>query len=120
MARGSINPTLYLAPPEHSFWKWDEEGQVVTWSAGETIAFRSEIEQVLRRLAPAGLPPFSPVLLVLAACRDSIREALGHQENLVGLVGGLGNPGSPELQNVVDGLIRISQLPGDLRHPIEA
>src|SRR5262249_34310252 len=60
----------YLAPAADSFWEWRDFGCVVAWrQGGDTIAFRGEIVEVLRRLAPHGFPHFDAVVLFLAACR---------------------------------------------------
>ena len=61
----------YLTPPESAFWRWSGGGEVVEWTDGATIAFRSEVEAVLGRLAPHGLPSLDLIVLLLAACRDS-------------------------------------------------
>ncbi len=59
----------YLMPPIGSFWRWDDQGSVVVWSSGSTIAFREELAKVLKRLAPGGLPAIDAVLLLIAATR---------------------------------------------------
>ena len=61
----------YLQPPPGYFWHWTEGGRVIEWSDGSTVCFRDELQTVLRELAPGGLPPLGPLLLLLAACRDS-------------------------------------------------
>ena len=61
----------YFAPPARSYWRWTDDGRVATWKDELTIAFREELEYVLWRLAPRGLPPLGSVLLLLAACRDN-------------------------------------------------
>lgn len=61
---------LYFAPPVRSFWHWSGDGQVLSWIDGTTIAFRPEVETVLRRLGTHGLPPFPAVVLLLASCRE--------------------------------------------------
>ena len=64
----------YFAGHPQSYWQWLEEGRVIAWSDGTTIAFRAELLTVLERLAPLGLPPLGSILLLLAACRDSWSE----------------------------------------------
>lgn len=61
----------YLTPPEGAFWRWSDEGDVIEWADGPTIAFRSEVAAVLATLAPYGLPSLDLVVLLLAACQDS-------------------------------------------------
>lgn len=59
----------YLRAPPNGPWRWAEEGSVVVWSDGTTVAFREEVAQILQWLAPNGLPPFGAIVLMLAACR---------------------------------------------------
>ena len=66
----SNEPQRLLTAPDSSFWQWKEEGQVIAWADGQTIAFREEVLAVLRRLAPNGLPPFGAVVLLLAATHE--------------------------------------------------
>lgn len=61
----------YFRPPQHSFWAWQDQGNVLVWSDGATIAFRGELQPVVTRLAHVGLPPFGSIVLLLAACRDN-------------------------------------------------
>ncbi len=62
----------YLAAPVGAAWTWSADGKVVTWTTGEkkTIAFKQEIEAIINRLAPHGLPVFEAVVIFLAAWRD--------------------------------------------------
>ncbi len=59
----------YLRLPPKARWRWDEGANVLVWSDGTTLAFRSELELVLERLAPTGLPSFPSLVLLLAAAR---------------------------------------------------
>jgi len=61
----------YFRPSEESFWFWSDDGRTVLWSDGTTLAFREELEIVLERLAPRGLPLCGALLLLLGACRDN-------------------------------------------------
>ena len=60
----------YFRPPGPAFWKWNDQGQVLAWTDGATIAFRPEVRAALRRLEPSGFPPFGSIVLLLAACRE--------------------------------------------------
>src|SRR5436305_1034031 len=62
----------YLRAPVNGPWRWAEDGNVVIWSDGSTVAFREEIAQILQWLAPNGLPPFGAIVLMLAACRGKV------------------------------------------------
>ena len=62
----------YLRAPASGLWHWDENGAVVVWMDGTTVAFREELVQILQWLAPNGLPPFGSIVLLLAACRGKL------------------------------------------------
>ena len=65
----------YFSPSAaRSFWQWAEGTQVVAWADGATLAFRGEVEAVVSRLAPRGVPPFDAIVLLLAACRPDWPE----------------------------------------------
>ena len=76
----------YLAPLPSLPWRWDDEGEVIAWIDGPTIAFRAELEGVLARLVPFGLPPFSAVVLLLAACRDGWQGESSRLSTMASLV----------------------------------
>src|SRR5579859_5272101 len=50
-------------------WRWADDGAVLVWADGSTIAFREEVFEILDGLASNGLPPFRLVVLILAACK---------------------------------------------------
>ncbi|HTB83794.1 MAG TPA: hypothetical protein VK742_09090 [Candidatus Sulfotelmatobacter sp.] len=60
----------YLRAPAGGLWRWAENGAVLVWRDGSTIAFREEIVQILDWLKPNGLPSFGAIVLLLAACRN--------------------------------------------------
>jgi hypothetical protein len=62
----------YLRAPAHGLWRWAENGAVLVWHDGSTIAFREEIVHILERLAPNGLPSFGAIVFLLAACRAKV------------------------------------------------
>jgi hypothetical protein len=59
----------YLQAPAYAPWRWAENGNVLVWWDGSTVAFREEVTQILQWLAPNNLPPFGAIVLMLAACR---------------------------------------------------
>ena len=79
MADPHIRAAFYLSPTIDALWRWTADGQVLTWPDDTTIAFRAEVEAVLKRLAPGGFPPFGAVALLLAACREGWMQNLGRQ-----------------------------------------
>ncbi len=64
----------YFAPPREPLWRWSADGSAITTFGGKTIAFTQEIDAVIERLAPKGLPPFGAIVLLLAACRDGWKD----------------------------------------------
>ena len=57
-----LDPLEYLAPPTTSFWDWDvHAATLVSSNSGTTIAFRPELEHILRTMSQngCGLPPLS-------------------------------------------------------------
>lgn len=62
----------YLRAPHDGLWHWAENGAVLVWHDGTTIAFREEIVQIIEWLAPNGLPSFGAIVFLLAACRGKV------------------------------------------------
>jgi hypothetical protein len=62
----------YLRAPVGGLWHWAENGAVLVWQDGTTIAFREEVISLLEWLAPHGLPSFGAVVFLLAACRGKV------------------------------------------------
>jgi MoxR-vWA-beta-propeller ternary system protein len=134
-----IKAAFYLSPSLDDLWRWSEDGEVLTWADGTTIAFRAEVEQVLRRLAPGGLPPFGAVALLLGACRDGWADSHG-RHTISGYAGAfarmVGPPagGAPSggaaqmvfarvghhISQLIAGLDSIGSLPPALREKTDA
>src|SRR5438093_1693654 len=62
----------YLRAPADGLWHWAENGAVLVWRDGSTIAFREEVAQIIEWLAPNGLPSFGAIVFLLAACRGKV------------------------------------------------
>jgi hypothetical protein len=111
-----ITARRYLAPPRGTFWQWQDEGQVLCWADGSTIAFGSELEHVVRRLAPQGLPPMGALVLLLAACRESWPESSAALGTVAGTLASLARSSLPDwLPEVLSGLDAVNQLNLDVR-----
>jgi hypothetical protein len=116
----------YLHAPSNGLWRWAEDGNVLVWSDGATVAFREEIVQILQWLAPNGVPPFGAVALMLAACRGKIpslhstslsrapvtAEPSGVRAARLQLVA--------QLEAALEELKKLSALPADLRSGLKA
>jgi hypothetical protein len=117
MPTHELDPRDYLAAPAHSFWRWEEHGDVIAWADGTTIAFRAELAVVLSRLRSQTLPPLGAIVLLLAACRDSWSDT----PNKLGILSGLLDPSAANfpatlLMRVGAGLDRIGALSPELRN----
>src|SRR6266540_6714993 len=64
----------YLRAPAGGLWRWADNGAVLVWHDGSTIAFREEIAQILEWLAPNGLPTFGAIVFLLAAGRGKVPQ----------------------------------------------
>ena len=73
------NVIRYFKPPENYFWHWTEEGGVIEWREGETICFREDLVNILKKLSREGWPPLGAMLLVLSACRETAGTAAAEQ-----------------------------------------
>jgi len=106
----------YLAPFPSSFWRWEDEAEVVAWIDGQTIAFRAELAGVLARLAPRGLPPLSAVVLLLAACRDGWPGESNRLSTMAGVLATLRRREFPDwLGELFLQLDAVRALPAELR-----
>lgn len=121
----------YLRAPANGLWHWAENGAVLVWRDGGTIAFREEVIQLIEWLAPNGLPPFGALVFLLAACR-------GKFPNVADIVKESGEPLSPsmgkdagllvaarkqlkaQLEAAISQLARVPQLATDLNSGIKA
>ena len=65
----------YFRNARSCFFRWDDDGKVLAWDNGLTIAFREEIAAVMKRLAPSILPPFNAIAVLLSACRNNWADA---------------------------------------------
>lgn len=129
-----IRAAFYLSPTLDQWWRWEDSAQVLAWRDGSTIAFAAEVETVMERLAPQGLPPFGAVTLVLAACRDRWLQWKGRKELIswaksledsqrTGIKAGVGSDTKrsgdsrfvEEMQRLLAGLDAIAGLPRHLR-----
>ena len=60
---------LNLQPASTHPWHWEEDGTVLVWEDGTTLAFLNELEELGRQTTQGRLPSLACVALVLAACR---------------------------------------------------
>lgn len=126
MSRDRRHATDYLlgvsSPwPDAMRWKWSDNGRVVLWADGSTVAFREEVLAVLTRLSPLGLPPFGAVLVLIAMTRNTAPTGT---LQLLCKTGGLFQQqrldGQDPLARLLQGFERVRALPPELRVPLRA
>ena len=108
----------YLVPRPGSYWKWSADGEAIVGPDDRTIVFRRELELVLKRLVLTGLPPLGPIVLLLAACRDSwpeISKSFGGLEEPLDRVAVYPDGQSPAAIDHSRSLNQIFTLPDDVR-----
>lgn len=121
----------YLRAPANGPWRWAEDGAVLVWSDGATIAFREELIQILQWLAPNGLPPFGAIALMLAACRGKVPPVATFLDDpKTPLSAELGSKAAllltarhqlaAQLQTALAELGKLSKLPPELNSGIKA
>jgi hypothetical protein len=121
----------YLRGPANGLWRWAENGSVLVWRDGSTIAFREEIVQILQWLAPNGLPSFGALVFLLAACRGKVPRANEIVlESPRPLPANMGKDAAvlvfqwkqlhAQLEATLTQLARASQLPSELNTGIKA
>jgi hypothetical protein len=121
----------YLRAPSDGLWRWAEDGAVLVWRDGGTIAFREEIIQLVEWLVPNGLPPFGAMVLLLAACRgkipnvaDIVKESAAPLPPAMGQDAVLLVAARKQLKNQVEAAIgqlaRVAQLASGLDAGVKA
>ncbi|MDF1661685.1 MAG: hypothetical protein P1V97_07925 [Planctomycetota bacterium] len=110
----------YLVPPLFSFWKWSQDGTVLCWRDGTTIAFRQELDAIVEKLAATGLPPLSSIALILGACQAEDWRQFGLKDLHKFLTNLTGNPDPDSLPALTFGLETIRCLRPQLRGSLNA
>ena len=117
----------YVRPTPTSFWSWGDEGRVLLWADGRTVAFLPEVHAAAQRLRSVGLPPFGSMVLALAGMRDTWAADESQRSALTGYVKTALSPGG-ELPGIIQDLLRdacarldaLAALPEELRKGAEA
>ena len=112
----------YLAARGDAPWRWTDDGDVIAWGDGTTIAFREEVAFILEWLIPHGWPPFGAIVWLLAACRGKLPPVVlsSDEPRPVGARRRMSAASLPdrirEMQATVnDGLAAIARLPDSMR-----
>jgi hypothetical protein len=116
-------------------WRWAEDGNVIIWADGSTVAFREEVCEIISRMPTAGLPPFRLIVLILAACRGkfppssqtrtAIRESVQldfspviSEKDEPALIRVWNDPANQEFSELLARLRLLHQLPTDIRESL--
>jgi hypothetical protein len=110
VSQSHLLAVAYLQARPGDNWRWAEGTRVLVSLDGRTLAFREEVEAVLARLGPDGLPPFSLVVTLLAACRGLVPE-----KDLLAASSGTDN----EIDDSLRQLAEIELWPKDLIGTLE-
>lgn len=115
----------YFSAPKNHFWRWADGGEVIETTLGNTICYREELVEILRNLAPQGLPPLANILLVLLGCQDKWEEIKTNENrNLLNVLYFLNKRSitgnqipykEKELMEAIKLIDLINQLPKELR-----
>lgn len=119
----------YLSARGDSPWRWADDGEVLAWADGTTIAFRGEVAYILEWLVPHGWPPFGALVWLLAATRGKLPPRSAYEPQFVlppHPHGEVVDPSQPTLalfhdrlrsmyETVEAGLATIAALPGEQR-----
>jgi hypothetical protein len=69
----------YFKSPANYFWHWTDAGRVIEWREGDTICYREDLVNILKKLTSEGWPPLGSILLILSACREKAGSAAANQ-----------------------------------------
>lgn len=127
---GLLAARRYFNDAEPRFWTWSDDA--IAWPDGITIVFYRELADLFRRLALDGLPRFTPLLLLLTACRENYRrERVEHELHQEQRLVRDATPYDvrpsdeslgyfPPANELLAALDRVVQLPPELRSSIDA
>lgn len=76
--------TQYFQPHRHYFWEWETQDDVLSIPGGNTIAYRLQVAEILKALAPQGLPPLGALLLTVIATNPNGKTDLLDVSRIVG------------------------------------
>lgn len=62
---------VYFRQARSCFFRWADDGNVLVWDNGHTIAFRAELAAIMKRMNSGYMPPLNAIAVLLSACRDN-------------------------------------------------
>ncbi len=73
--------TNYFQSFEHSFWQWEELGEVVSIPDGSTIVYKGFLKEIIPAISAQGLPPFGALLLAIIATNTNGKQLLNELDS---------------------------------------
>lgn len=101
----------YFRPHKGYFWQWEDRGEVLSITGGNTIAYRQYVLDLLEHLSHNGLPPFGSVLLVLLATNANGKSDVAAVYALLNSLLGPANQSREPLTTAVTFLHLLADLP---------
>ncbi len=73
----------YYQSYHNYFWEWEDAAEVISIPNGNTIAYRMVILNIVKELAPQGLPPFGALILSLIALNPNGDKDIEMVKNII-------------------------------------
>lgn len=82
----------YYQSYNNYFWQWEEDTEVISIPNGNTIAYRMVVLNIVKEIAPQGLPPFGALLLSLVALNPNGENDIHTVRTILGFKFGKSQP----------------------------
>jgi hypothetical protein len=73
----------YFQSYSNYFWQWEELHSVISIPGESTIAYTDYAAEVIKQLAPQGLPPFGSLLLAIVATNPRAKFSLDEVDRIL-------------------------------------
>jgi len=73
----------YFQSYSNYFWQWEELHSVISIPGESTIAYTDYVAEVIKQLAPQGLPPFGSLLLAIVATNPRAKFSLDEIDRIL-------------------------------------
>lgn len=103
----------YFQSYSNYFWQWEELHSVISIPGESTIAYTDYVAEVIKQLAPQGLPPFGSLLLAIAATNPRAKFSLDEIDRI--LKAALNREDDEILADAMTFLHTLNSLPEDYK-----
>lgn len=73
----------YFQSYSNYFWQWEELQSVISIPGESTIAYTDYVTEIIKQLAPQGLPPFGSILLAIVATNPRAQISLDEIDRIL-------------------------------------